>query len=305
MDEAREKKGLKESFFEFYHRRYKQLLIIPIILFMLSFGILGYKFATTGDLIARDVSLKGGVTVTVTAQQEFNVADIQQSLEKEFPGTDVLVRSLSTTGISTGFVIDSSDITGEQLIAAVKRLHADIHEEDISVAQTGSALGESFFREAILTVAIAFVLMSLVVMFYFRNLLPGLFVVLSAFADIIMPFALMSALGIKLSTAGVAAFLLLIGYSVDTDILLTTRCLKQGGMAVTERIRSAMHTGVLMTLTSFSAVTVAFFFVQSDTIKQIMFVLMLGLFFDLINTWITNASILRMYLEKRENAKSA
>ena len=42
-----------------------------------------------------------------------------------------------------------------------------------------------------------------------------------------MPLALIDFLGIEISAAGIAAFLMLIGYSVDTDILLTSRALKR------------------------------------------------------------------------------
>jgi len=54
----------------------------------------------------------------------------------------------------------------------------------------------------------------------------------------------------KLSTAGIAAFLMLIGYSVDTDILLSSHLLKrkEGGMWV--RLHSAFKTGIMMSVTT-------------------------------------------------------
>jgi len=48
-------------------------------------------------------------------------------------------------------------------------------------------------------------------------------VVISAFADIVMTLALVDILGLKISTAGIVAFLMLIGYSVDTDILFNNK----------------------------------------------------------------------------------
>ena len=69
--------------------------------------------------------------------------------------------------------------------------------------------------------------MGLVVFIYFRTLVPSLAVILAAFSDIVVTLAIFNLTGEKLSTAGVAAFLMLIGYSVDTDILLNTRVLKK------------------------------------------------------------------------------
>ena len=103
----------------------------------------------------------------------------------------------------------------------------------------------------------------------------------------------------RLSTAGIAAFLMLIGYSVDTDILLSTRVLKRKEGTEMERIYGAMKTGITMSVTTLTAVSMALIFTQSEIIKQIMIILLIGLLVDLINTWIQNVGILRLYLERK------
>jgi preprotein translocase subunit SecF len=137
---------------------------------------------------------------------------------------------------------------------------------------------------------------------YFIYSIPSFAVILSAFADILMTLILIDILGIKLSSAGIIAFLMLIGYSVDTDILLTTRMLKRSGGTLNKRMLEAFKTGMTMTLTSLLAVCVAFFIVKSFSIvlSQIFLILSIGLFFDIFNTWITNASILKWYVEKEK-----
>ena len=126
-------------------------------------------------------------------------------------------------------------------------------------------------------------------------------VILSAFADIIMPLAVIDYFGIKLSAAGIAAFLMLIGYSVDTDILLTTRALKKKEGALNERIFGAFKTGSFMTITALVAVLPAFFIISGlpDSFRQIFLILALGLFADLINTWLTNVGIIKLYCDKK------
>jgi len=112
-------------------------------------------------------------------------------------------------------------------------------------------------------------------------------------------------LGIKVSTAGIVAFLMLIGYSVDTDILLTTRMLKRKEGTLNKRIYAAFKTGITMTLTSLLAMLIAFLMVKSFSavLAQIFLVLVIGLAFDLLNTWITNVSILKWYVEARRKRK--
>ena len=145
---------------------------------------------------------------------------------------------------------------------------------------------------------LAFIFMGFVVFLYFRTIIPSLAVILAAFSDIIVTLAIINLLGIKVSTAGIAAFLMLIGYSVDTDILLTTRMLKRKEGSLNERIMEAMKTGLTMTITTLTVVTLTLIFSQSNTIQQIMLILFIGLFVDIINTWIQNVGILRWYLEK-------
>jgi len=105
----------------------------------------------------------------------------------------------------------------------------------------------------------------------------------------------------KISAAGIAAFLMLIGYSVDTDILLTSRALKSKEGAVNTRIFRAFKTGIFMTLTALAAVLPAFFIVTGlpDSFRQIFLILAIGLCADILNTWLTNASIIKWYCEKK------
>ena len=63
---------------------------------------------------------------------------------------------------------------------------------------------------------------------YLSESLPSIAVIFAAFSDIVFALVIVDFMEIKLSAAGIAAFLMLIGYSVDTDILLTSRALKRG-----------------------------------------------------------------------------
>jgi len=149
---------------------------------------------------------------------------------------------------------------------------------------------------------IAYMVGVFLIALYIRYSVASFAVILAALSDIIVTLAIVNILGIKLSTAGIAAFLMLIGYSVDTDMLLSTRVLKRKEGSVFERVISSLKTGMLMSLTTLSAVVIAFLFAESEVIKQIMIILIIGLLVDLINTWLQNVGILRYYLEKRHKS---
>lgn len=162
-----------------------------------------------------------------------------------------------------------------------------------------------FYGGMVLNIIAALMGLGLLVV-YAKHSVPSIAVILAAFSDIVITLAVTNLLGIKLSTAGIAAFLMLIGYSVDTDILLSTRVLKRTGGSVYDRIINAVSTGLTMNFTTLAAVIIALIFAESAVITQIMTILLIGLFADMINTWFQNTGILRWHLElKAANSEAA
>ena len=124
----------------------------------------------------------------------------------------------------------------------------------------GFFMGNFFLSiNPILSTIIFLVFSIAIINIYIKNSVPAFAVMLSAFANIAMTLAVVDLIGMRLSTAGIIAFLMLIGYSVDTDILLTTRLLKRN-TGVNSALFGAFKTGTTMTLTSIIAITASFTF---------------------------------------------
>jgi preprotein translocase subunit SecF len=306
---SEKKKRFRDSaIMKFYEKNYIPLMIIPILLLVFAIVQISYQVATTGDFIIRDITLKGGVTVTVLTEKEANIKDIDSSIKSDFPKNDIAVRKLSRTGTSIGYIIDA-DIQFDDMVLTKSFLDSigravgvEMQEDIYTVESVGSALGSSFFRETFVALIFAFILMGIVVAFYFRSFIPTLAVVLCAFSDMIVTLAIVNMMGMRIGTAGIAAFLMLIGYSVDTDILLSTKALKRKRIGTPfERMLDATGTGLMMTITTILALAVGIIFTQSEVIKQIMTILFIGLCVDMIDTWIQNVGIIRFYLERKEN----
>lgn len=291
---------------KFYHDNYRRLLIIPFLMLIIAFCVLGYNYTTTGALIGMGVSLSGGITVTVpTIHGAVDVMGVEATLKNALPGKDLAVREIAEFGVQQAVTIqaaatesDNLEELEENIVAALEPSIPTIREE-YAVEIIGPSLGQSFLTQTLIALAASFALMALVVFFIFRTFVPSAAVVLAAFSDMVVTLAVISLLDIKLGTAGIAAFLMLIGYSVDTDILLSTRVLRGKEGTVYDRIKSAIGTGLLMNITTLVAITVALIITQSEIIAQIMTILLVGLLVDIINTWIQNAGILRWYAEKK------
>jgi preprotein translocase subunit SecF len=164
-----------------------------------------------------------------------------------------------------------------------------------------------FFFIHIISINQAFILTGVVLLislfFYLKYSIPSVAVIASAFADIFFTIIVVNLLGIRISSAGIVALLMLIGYSVDTDILLTMRALKRENGTLNKRIFESFKTGITMTLTSVGAVLAALLIIGSfsSVLSQIFTIMIIGLGFDIFNTWLTNVSIIKWYILKQKH----
>ena len=293
-----EKKGFFRNFN--YDKHYKLLFFIPILILILSLVYIGIFYSKNGDIIYKDVSLSGGISITING--EIAQSQLEAPLKEKFPDVSFTQLTEVTTGKQVGLQIKSST-NSEELKSEIESLIGyELKEgENSSTESQGASLSQDFYRQLIIAFIISFALMSIVIFVMFRTFVPSAAVIFAIFADIAMPLALINFLGIKLSAAGIAAFLMLIGYSVDTDILLTTRALKSRDEPLNTRIFKAFKTGSFMTITALAAVLPAFFIVTGlpDSFRQIFLILAIGLFADLVNTWLTNAGIIKWYCTRK------
>ena len=284
-----------------YETKYKLLMIIPLVLLVLSLVQISVQYATTGDFVNKGISLKGGSTITITKDLQLSALELEESLQQQFPTADVTVRTLSSAGKTTGMAIDSGLQDSTEIDTLIQTLSEQfmLQKADYSVEVVGSSLGNNFFKQMLIALVFSFLLMGIMVILYFRIFITSLMVILAAFCDIVITLAIFNLTGMKLHAAGIAALLMMIGYSVDGEVIISSRLIKRQDGTELERIYGALRTGWTMTQTTLVAVIVALIFVQSEIVKQIMLILLIGLAVDIIVTWIQNVGILRWHLEKK------
>jgi len=296
---------IKDTLLNIYDKQYKKLMIFSFLLLLACTVILLVSYAKTGEFFQKGVSLKGGITMTIPVNGA-DIHSLEQQLSNKYPQADISVREITEAGRTTAIIVEAADVTVAELQSTLPTLGVPLEQGKYSLESMGGSLGASFFSQTVKALIYAFVFMAIVVFLTFRSIIPSSFVILAALSDIISTIAVINLIGMKMSTAGIAALLMLIGYSVDTDILLTTKVLKRKGEGGTifQRTVGAMKTGLTMTATALVAALIGYFFTQSDTIKQIMLISIIGLCFDLIYTWFQNAGILRQYMEKKEHGQN-
>lgn len=293
----------KKTFAEWHDKHYKKLLLIPAAFLIFSLVYLGIFYSQNNDLFLKDISLSGGTSVTINGQ--LDIIALENALTEEFGDADTRIISDLITGEQLATIVEVSVGTEETKTFLEEYLGYELTEENSSFEYSESSFTQDLYKQLMISLALAFLLMTIVVFILFRNLVPSLTVVSCVLIDMIMTIAVVNLLGIKISTGGIIAFLMLIGYSVDTDILLTNRLMKRKDGTTNQKILGAVKTGITMTLTSLFSIIASLLVVKSFSpiLTQIFLIISIGLFFDLVNTWVTNVSILKWYVYKKENRK--
>jgi len=266
----------------------QQLVVIPLMLFVISLVVIAATIAATGMPVTPGIDFSGGTAVTIIT------SDSGEQIKTTFAGYPLSEISDMNNGkfLKFGTMDDTQYRALSQLIS--------MKYPDAKIDQIGESFGKSLQSQAALAILFSFVGMAIVVFLSFRTFIPSVAVVLSALADITMTAAVMNIIGIPLSLGTTAALLMLIGYSVDSDILLTNRVLKRQGK-LNDKLMGAFHTGMIMTSTTLAAVAALFvvsWFGSVQILLEISAVLLIGLVADIMNTWLTNVGILKWYVQK-------
>jgi len=268
----------------------KQMVAVPLIVLLLALVLLAVNWVSTGMPVTPGIDFAGGTAVTIITDE--SVAEID-SYFSGFPLESV------GEGLGGGKYLKFGPMSDDQYRVLSEKVNDRYPEAKID--QIGEAFGAALQQQALIALVFSFIGMALVVFIAFRSFVPSVAIVLSAFSDIVITAAIMNIVGIPLTLSTTAALLMLIGYSVDSDVLLTTRLLKRQGK-VEEKLSGAYRTGIIMTTTTIAAV-IAMLVVtaigQVEVIFQIAAVLLIGLFVDLMNTWVLNAGILKDYAMKQ------
>ena len=291
----------KESLFEkidITKYSVKKLVAIPLIILLVSLALLTSTQLSINSPVHLGMDFRGGTWVKISTDET------REELIAKF--SDYPVTLIANTGVGNERRIEF-DLTSssQKYDLLIDMLNKEYGVGTYEIESISPVFGEQYQTQALRALTIAFVLMAIVVFIVFRTFIPPLAVIFAAFSDIVIAVACMNVIGMELSLGTVAALLMLIGYSVDSNILLTTNLLRKKG-ELNEKVRNAMRTGITMTSTTLSAVFAMFlvsFYLDIYILRAISVVLLFGLTMDLLNTWLLNAGILRWYVERKERKK--
>ena len=273
---------------------HKILIAIPIILALLSLVLIGFNGLEQG------VDLKGGSLAELQLTGSVTPTELEQTLDSKLNTSNIKVTNNGNNKVTVEL---ENNINSSTFTSAL-----DGKAKVISYNEIGPVLSEEAMGQIYIAMLFAFLFMAITVFIVFREPVPSVAIILAALCDILIALGGMSIFKIPLSIASVGALLMLIGYSVDTDILLTTRLLKRREGTVEQRAKNAMYTGLTMSFAAIAAMAILFIVTkilmpEATTLSNISAVLVIGLIGDILSTWLMNLGILKTYIDWRQSKK--
>jgi len=208
------------------------------------------------------------------------------------------VENMSTLAQST--YTHAGNVYEQRIINAIKPF---VKFSSYSYEEVTPTLSSFFLSQLRTIIVAAFILISIAVFFIFRSPIPSLAIIFGAGNDLIIALGAMGLFKIPLGIASVGGLLMLIGYSIDTEILTSIRILKRHEGAAEERAYHAMRTGLTMTTTAIATFATLFaisIIAYVPTYYEIAGVVLFGLIGDLFTTWLGNAPMILLYKKRKE-----
>lgn len=132
--------------------------------------------------------------------------------------------------ISGGKAVISGKFSLEEAKTLARRLNAGalpVPIELVSQQQVGASLGQEFVAKSLMASIIAFILIALFMIAYYR--LPGLLSIIALGIYIIINLAIFKTIPVTLTLAGIAGFVLSVGMAVDANVLIFERMKEELG----------------------------------------------------------------------------
>ncbi len=279
---------------EYYLRNYKKMVFIPLVFIIFFAGVIALHYYQHGSPVNPDISLAGGISLVLNTNHSMPVSVITSNLSAALK-TEISVSILHPqfSNAIAGYTITAGkSVNSTQLSNAVSKLFGiKLTSKNSSVTFVSAALAQSAIYDSILLLGIAFLLVAMVSIFYFRNPVQAFSNVISIVSDIINVVGVIDILGLGFSTASIAGILMIMGYSADRNIILATNILKREEASMKYRLVHTIKTSLTMDAAALVTFIILFVGTTNPVIQSIAIILIIGVIFDDFAVWILNGSV--------------
>ena len=241
------------------------------------------------------IDFEGGSMVTVSYSDNIpSIDEIRDSLSGIDELSGLQVQALGEKEIS--LKIKEKDVSNETLSLMIESLPEGVDESSVSIETISPVIGKELKEKTLIVVVVALLAMLSYIALAFKSVTRpitsiqyGLSSTLMLFHDVIIPLGLMAFLGhyygIQLSIPIVTAFLAIIGYSINNNIVIFDRIrenLKRGNASYAEVVNKSLNETFVRCLnTSFTVLIVLvplyYFFATEESLKYFSLIMGTGI----------------------------
>jgi preprotein translocase subunit SecF len=280
----------------FIENNYKKFLLLSISLFAIFIGIILFNYFKYGYIINKSITISGGYVTLINNNYNLTNTEIQNILN-QMNITDYVL--YSTPNI---IYIESRDrINGTLLINLLNQYYnISIQPSDISIQQYSSLVGDLIFNQFLFFVILAMILAAFVIFIAFRVSNTTLNIISTILFDIIGLLAVLSITKYPIGANGFIAMLMILGFAIDNNVVLSTNMIKEKDKPFIERIKMSFRVGVLMEIIALYTLLLLYFIVPDPSVNEFAFVLSTATILDLIYYLIGNIPLYKYFEAKKE-----
>jgi len=280
----------------FIENNYKKFLMISMVIFVIFVGTILFNYFKYGYIINKSITISGGYVTLINNNYHITNPEIQNTLN-QMNITDYVL--YSTPNI---IYIESGKQINETLL--INLLNQDYNisllSTDISIQQYSSLVGNLIFNQFLFFVILAMILTAFVIFIAFRVSKITLNIISTILFDIVGLLAILSITKYPIGANGFIGMLMILGFAIDNNVVLSTNIVKEKEKPFIERVRMSFRVGMLMEIIALYTLLLLYFIVPEPSVDEFAFVLSVAIILDLLYYLIGNIPLYKYFEAKKE-----
>lgn len=267
----------------------RQLIAIPLVVSIL----LSASLLVLGMPPSRD--FKGGSLVMVQGLQ--NVPDpssVKSAIES------LLGKNVDVISVENGFHIETDALSESEETNVKGTLFNQfgVPTNSVIIEPIGPVISSLQGEQIVYSIIVVFIVIGIITFIIFRRRVISMAILLVVELDILCVLGYMALFRVPLGLTSITAIVMIVGYAIDTNILLAYHVFKRVGGEPREQAATSLNTGLTMSvlliviLLSLNLLTSA---MQLDVLTA---TLIFGVAINILNTWFLGAGILLGHAER-------
>jgi Preprotein translocase subunit SecF len=171
---------------------------------------------------------------------------------------------------------------------------------DISIQQYSSLVGNLIFNQFLFFVILAMILAAFIIFIAFRASKITLNIISTILFDVVGLLSILSITKYPIGANGFIGMLMILGFAIDNNVVLSTNIVKEKDKPFIERVRMSFRVGMLMEVIALYTLLLLYFIVPEPSVDEFAFVLSIAIILDLLYYLIGNIPLYKYFEAKKE-----